>query len=712
MYESPVSVAGIAYPTVVTWPNVPPSFSANTGSSATTLFWGANPTPDTVQSYTIWRNGTPVATYTALPNPTMTAVFGESQGVTSSYQVVANSAGGSSNSSVTLSVLALPVMTPTVVITPVVTPGMTPAVWISGLTYPGVVGSYNIYRATDAGFLTEQLINTITSPNTSMSDTGYSSGSVNYYKAVAVSNSNAVTANFTLSGLIGITLWPNPPSSILASASSTAVTLSWSKPVSGTSPVNAYAIYKGTASGLENPTPTVVLSLGSSVDPQVTLGMPYYYYMESISGGLYSSPSGEQAIIPSQAPILNAVSSNGQAILTWSPVTVAASSPITEYVISKFTIPTSLPTAVSTFVIPNLTTTTYSDSGVTYNTGYVYQVAPVAFTTPGTPIYGSYSNSVTLTAPPQGPTSVNAVSGDQLVQLRWNYQGTLVNYSYSIQRKLGTAPVSAYQTIASGLNGLDYTDNGLLDKTLYNYQIVAVPTANAALTGTSQSVNALPAKPPVVDNAALTLTQTQTGNTISWQAANSNSGDFIPATMYPLGGYSVYRSGDGGGTYELLASQGVSLTSYFDKETIINGSSYTYEVFAFDAPPNVNTSNSNMIHQSVYNTITANGLTASTALDRNSLRPFGASNEQVVHVRFVVTNPGNVQIKVYTLSGVFVKQLVNQSFLAGVYGIVSSSYPLQWDGRNANGDLVASGVYLITTEMNGLQTINKIAVIK
>jgi hypothetical protein len=367
---------------------------------------------------------------------------------------------------------------------------------------------------------------------------------------------------------------------------------------------------------------------------------------------------------------------------------------------------------VSTFTSP-VTITTATDLGVAFNYGYAYKVAPIAIATTGAMIYGPYSNSVTLTTPAQGPTSVAAVSGDQVVQLRWNYQGTNANYTYAVQRKLGTAPVSAYQTIASSLTGLDYTDNGLLDKTMYNYQIIAVPTANPTMVGVSQPINALPAKPPVVDSAALTEIQTQNGDVISWEAANNNPGDFTPATMYPLGGYRIYSSTDGGGTYKFLANVGTTVTSYTDPVSVINGISYTYTVYAFDAPPNVNTSDPNMVHQTPYGTVTRTGLSASTALDRNSIRPYGTPSQQVVDIRFVVTTAGNVQIKVYSLSGTFIKQLVNQQFQVGVWGGLGDPFPLQWDGRNTNGDYVASGVYLITTEMaGGFQQIDKIAVIK
>jgi hypothetical protein len=721
--ESPISVTGIAYPVVLTWPNVPTGVSANTGSNATTLSWLPNPTNDGVQSYTLYRNGT--ATTTITPSPTMDVVFAETPGNISSYQVVANNSGGSMGSS-SITVLAVPSMTPTIALTPDSFTASNPVanVWISGLTYPVSVGGYSIYNSTDPTFAAMPTpVSTVTSLTPVVSVPGQT-GFVNYYKVVA-NNGSGVNANFTLSGLMGINLWPNPPSSFIAYAGSTAVTLTWSKPASGNSPVTAYAIYKGTASGSENPTPTVVLSLGSSIDPQITPGITYYYNMESISGGLYSIPATmtvnfvpatyEQQVVPGQAPILNGVALNSQVILTWSPVTVTASSPITEYLVQKIAVPTpgavinSAPT--TTLNSMPLTTTTYTDTAVNFNYGYIYSVVPVGFTSAGATIYGPYSNSVTLTTPPQAPASVVAVSGDQTVQLRWNYAGSAAAsiYAYSIQRKLGTAPVVAYQTIASGLTGLDYTDSGLLDKTFYNYEILV---SSAGSTGISQPVTALPAKPPVVDNPVLTKNQTQSGNTISWTAANSNPGDFTPATMYPLGGYSVYRSSDGGGTYQLVSIFGPGVTSCLDPVSILNGTSYTYTVYAFDAPPNVNTNDSNMIHQSPYSTILAPSLSASTALDRNSLRPFGAPNEQVVDIRFVVTNPGNVQIKVYSLSGTFIKQLVNQYFGIGIFGGPGDPFPIKWDGTNTNGNLVASGVYLITTEMNGLQEIDKIAVIK
>ena len=127
----------------------------------------------------------------------------------------------------------------------------------------------------------------------------------------------------------------------------------------------------------------------------------------------------------------------------------------------------------------------------------------------------------------------------------------------------------------------------------------------------------------------------------------------------------------------------------------------TYQVRAYDAPADA----PEMAHESCYPSVTVDSLSAKTALDRNSLRPFGADNERSVNIRFVVTEDGRVSIKVYALSGVFVKQLVDDTFTKGIHWS-------KWDGTNRDGQRVASGVYLITTTMPNRREVQKIAVIK
>jgi hypothetical protein len=134
---------------------------------------------------------------------------------------------------------------------------------------------------------------------------------------------------------------------------------------------------------------------------------------------------------------------------------------------------------------------------------------------------------------------------------------------------------------------------------------------------------------------------------------------------------------------------------------------------AFDLPAGVSSNNLSMVHETPYNPITAYPLSAGAALDRNAIRPNGAANERVVNIRFVVTNPGKVEIKVYSISGTYIKTIFeNENVPVGVWGLPGSTYPVSWDARNMNNALVASGVYLVTVEMNGHQEIDKVAVIK
>jgi hypothetical protein len=134
----------------------------------------------------------------------------------------------------------------------------------------------------------------------------------------------------------------------------------------------------------------------------------------------------------------------------------------------------------------------------------------------------------------------------------------------------------------------------------------------------------------------------------------------------------------------------------------LSGETRTYLIRAFDAPPDA----PGATHETPYPPVKVASLSAHTALDRNALRPFGAPNEQKVLVQYVVTEPGRVTIKVYSLAGTFVKQLLDDDRVTGLYR------DLYWDGTNMNGQLVASGVYLVTTKMSNRQEVAKIAVIK
>lgn len=67
--------------------------------------------------------------------------------------------------------------------------------------------------------------------------------------------------------------------------------------------------------------------------------------------------------------------------------------------------------------------------------------------------------------------------------------------------------------------------------------------------------------------------------------------------------------------------------------------------------------------------------------------------------------PGRVFAGVYTLQGRPVKTLLDEDKSAGNYSVT-------WDGRTSDGDVVASGIYLVRFETDALKKIVKMAVVK
>jgi hypothetical protein len=726
----------------LTWPNVPQGFAATGGVTQTTLSWFPNAASDQVTSYAVFLNGspTPIATFigtpvpqpngTTTPTPALVWQATETPGSISSYQIEALNSQGPSDQTQTSQVLSAPAFTPTIAFTPPAgfspTPGATPAVpqlvWISGLDYTGAVDGYNIYSSTDANFDFENLVGSVASPTSVLSDPAIQTqGFITYYRAVASSSAFGIQANQNTVGSTAVTLWPNPPAALNLSANTTAVTLAWATPV-GNVPVTGYQIYRATFAGA-TPTPyigPIPAASSVTVDGRVTPVFEYFYSMISSNANGQSSPI-TQGIIAIQPPALQVTPLAGHNQLVWAEFSPTVTP--SPGVVSGFAVYRAIPTpgATPTFVeitqVSGAAATAYSDTAVSDSVAYLYQVAAVS----SDGVQSGLSASVSQLVVPQPVSGLTPISGDGLVQLRWTFQGAPSNtVTYTLLRKLGTDS-NPFQVVKTGITGNNFTDTGLLDKTFYVYELETIDTLSQATT-LSAAVTALPAKPPIINDGAVTVSQSGNANTLSWYPAdlavpftNPPVTVFDPTSMYPLGGYVIFQSQDGGATYPVSFTSGIGQPSagsvtYVDPENIVGGLAFTYLVQAFDDPPDAPVS---LAHSSSYNIVTAFPLGASTALDLNAIRPNDPTgNAKVVNLRLAVTAPGMVTIKVYNLAGTFIKQLFHQSMNVGVY-YKNTSFPgLQWDGKNMNGSLVASGVYLITTDMSGHQEIDKVALIK
>lgn len=162
----------------------------------------------------------------------------------------------------------------------------------------------------------------------------------------------------------------NPPSAPtgLTITSTNPITLSWNT-VSG---ATSYSVYRGTSSG-DISTKTQLASDVTStsyIDTSALAGTTYYYQVRAINGDGSSSASNEVEATASGGSFSLVGSISGTSVvLNWSTISGANSYNLYR---GTSTITTSM-----TKIQSNLTTTTYTDSSVTHNTTYYYQVAAV-----------------------------------------------------------------------------------------------------------------------------------------------------------------------------------------------------------------------------------------------------------------------------------------------------------------------------------------------
>ena len=89
------------------------------------------------------------------------------------------------------------------------------------------------------------------------------------------------------------------------------------------------------------------------------------------------------------------------------------------------------------------------------------------------------------------------------------------------------------------------------------------------------------------------------------------------------------------------------------------------------------------------------------ALDPNYPNPFNSSTT----IRYRLGEMGKVRLEVYDLQGQKVKTLVDRYEGTGFY-------QLEWDGTDANGHSVATGVYLVRLQTQNAGRVRKMLLLK
>jgi fibronectin type 3 domain-containing protein len=291
------------------------------------------------------------------------------------------------------------------------------------------------------------------------------------------------------------------------------------------------------------------------------------------------------------------------------------------------------------------------------------------------------------------PPTLVAKAGDKKVYLFWS---RVLPDSYNIYRRKEGEEYGA--PIAYGLpyDGREYMDtSGLVNGTNYYYSIASVTEAGEGPK--SNEVVARPYEPAKLTPGAKVTYEILNKKDVllNWDAA-------IPGGVngYDLIGYNVYRSSDNGANY-------VKLTTTADNtftDTATNWDNiYYYLIKTLDTAGN---------EDGIYPFVKVE-----LPLPKNRLRVYSnlidLAKAHQLKLRYIIVKNGRIKVNIYTLSGSFVRNLIDLEYTSPVSETEPYESPdFYWDGKNEQGKIVSSGVYLIVLEIGNERVIEKTAVVR
>jgi fibronectin type 3 domain-containing protein len=415
--------------------------------------------------------------------------------------------------------------------------------WQAPSTGGSPLTSFTVLRSTNPGGETSYVTG-ISPSATTYVDTGVSGGLTYYYKVEAVNAIGTSPASNELSGILPTV--PSAPVLTTATPGNGQVSLSWTIPASGGSPLTSFTILRGTSPGTESSYVSgIAPTVSNYIDTAATNGTTYYYKIEALNLVGTSSPSNELSATPGsgvtvpQAPTLvSAVPASAHVTLNWTPNGNGGSA-LTSYTVLRGTVSGS-ETVLASGLNPGLQA--YTDSAIVDGTTYFYTVKAVNVV--GSSFASNELSATPAAVPPSAPTLV-ATFGNATVGLTWTAaapNGSPVT-SYVVLR--GPTATSMTDLVVLG-NVLTYTDNAVTNGTAYFYAVAAVNGAGQG--GTSNIETGTPTAPsqtapPPVTNLQATVSGSSviTTWTNNGSSATHNETDgqdyFVDGVKVGFGGY-------------------------------------------------------------------------------------------------------------------------------------------------------------------------------
>jgi len=278
-------------------------------------------------------------------------------------------------------------------------------------------------------------------------------------------------------------------------------------------------------------------------------------------------------MVPTAPQSLAATAGSGSVSLSWAAPASNGGAAITGYNVYRGTSPGG---ESATPVATNVTTTSFTDTGLTNGTTYYYTVAAVnsVGTSPQSNEASATPVAVQATVP-SAPQSLAAVAGNGSVSLSWSApasDGGSAITGYDVYRGT-TAGGESTTPLATNVTSRTFTDATAVNGTTYFYTVAAVNAVGASPP--SNEASATPQATVPSAPSGLVASGGAGSVSLSWSAPASDGGS-------PVTGYNVYRGTSAGGESATPLATGVTTTTFTDT-TAVNGTTYFYKVTAVNA---------------------------------------------------------------------------------------------------------------------------------
>ena len=353
--------------------------------------------------------------------------------------------------------------------------------------------------------------------------------------------------------------------------------------------------------------PACFLVINSVLESKIYLSIAFavFLFMPSIAVFAQKAPATPTG--------LAATAGDAQVSLSWNSAARASS-----YNVKRSTTAGGPYTTVA-----NVTSTAYTNTGLTNGTVYYYVVSAVNSG-------GESANSSQVSATPQvatvpgTPTGLTASAGDSQASLSWTASSGATSYNV----KRATSSGGPYTTVASGITATSYTNTGLSSGTTYYYVVSAV-NANGESANSSEA-SATPQGTAPAPPTGLTASAGDSQASLSWTASSGAIS------------YNVKRATISGGPYTTVASE-ITATSYTNTG-LSNGTTYHYVVSAVNA--NGESANSSEASATPSTPVSA-GARQMEKLNRGLFAMRTSSTQVYVGWRMFGTDPSTIAFNVY-----------------------------------------------------------------